>query len=182
MEWQEQIKDWSAEELLAKYLEFAEARFAAELAGEIAYEAEFDAIRQELLHRMGTGTQEDERFSPRFAQVPVCNRMDTIENHFELSKRFGDAPVPRTSADTQGRTPTHFVVGEEAYPVEYLTQWYELLWLKYLDAHPELDAIPSSNEIVQRYREEGRRAIYQGCAPLLTLMKKNKVMPQRRAG
>lgn len=79
----------------------------------------------------------DRRFSAFYAKVIVDGRFDSIENHYQLAKRFGDE-VPKTWRDAKGRKPTHFEVEGKKYPVEKLTAFYDLLWFNYLENNPDL--------------------------------------------
>jgi hypothetical protein len=80
----------------------------------------------------------DKRFSAFYAKVSVFNKFDSIENHYQLSKRFGDKPAPLTWREAKGKKPTHFVVGNKEYPLNLLAPWYESLWLKYFSKNIDL--------------------------------------------
>lgn len=79
----------------------------------------------------------DRRFSYFYAQVTIFGKTDSIENHYQLVKRFGDS-IPQTWQDTKGKKPSHIEIHGKRFGIEWLTPWFKLLWLKYLDAHPEL--------------------------------------------
>lgn len=73
---------------------------------------------------------------------PLCSGLcfhviQSIEDHYQLAKRF-DQLVPRTTREAKGRKPTHFQVGNKTLPLALGPAWYELLWIKYLDQHPDL--------------------------------------------
>lgn len=117
----------------------------------------------------------DKRFSAFYARVSVFSKIDSIENHFQLSKRINGRPAPTTWRDMKGKRPDYFVVGQHRIPAELLSAWYALLWVKYLDAHPELVqyakgfdsfydpfAKPGRNnqaEVIRAYVKDGRNAI-----------------------
>jgi hypothetical protein len=135
----------------------------------------------------------DRRFSALYARVRICGREATIEAHYQLAKRFPWAP--RTWREAKGKKPTHLEICGRTLPPEYLTAWYALLWLVYLDAHPELVAYarqfdgftdsfarPGANtqaEMVRLYVKEGRQALLRLCAPLLRALRAG---PEGRSG
>jgi len=79
----------------------------------------------------------DKRFSAFYATVTVDGKLDTIENHYQLAKRFGNF-IPKTWRDAKGRKPTHFEVHGKKYPLEKLSLFYDLLWWQYLDNNQNL--------------------------------------------
>jgi len=109
------------------------------------------------------------------ATVAVDGIERTIEEHYQLSKRFGDAPPPRVWRDAKGKRPTHFEARGIKLPLRLLSAWYLVLWVKYLDQHPELvryakafdafhDAFarPGQNnqaDAICRYVKDGRTSI-----------------------
>ena len=120
-------------------------------------------------------SQGDRRFSALYAQVSVCAHTQSIETHYQLAKRFGTT-APRTPRDAKGRKPTHFQVQTVTFPLALGPAWYDLLWAKYLDQHPELvtyaqtfddfhDRFHTPRQVVcqadsiRRYIHEGRTAI-----------------------
>lgn len=80
----------------------------------------------------------DKRFSALYAQVNINGVVDTIESHYQLSKRFGDAPAPTHWKQCKGRKPTHMVFNGKTLPITYLTRYYNWLWKEYLDQNPSL--------------------------------------------
>lgn len=79
----------------------------------------------------------DKRFSAMYAKVNLDGVIDTIENHYQLSKRFGDF-VPKTQKDAKGKRPSHFMFRGKKLPIEKLTDFYNFLWKLYLTDNPEL--------------------------------------------
>lgn len=124
----------------------------------------------------------DRRFSALYARIEVFGRCATIEEHYQMAKRFPWKPL--TWREAKGRRPTHLEIGGRVFPVSYLTAWYALLWLLYLDAHPELVgharrfdgfcdsfAGPGRNsqaEMVRLYVKQGRGALLALCRDLPT--------------
>ena len=117
----------------------------------------------------------DRRFSALSAEVAVFGQRQSIENHYQLAKRFGPI-IPQTLREAKGRKPTHFAVIGIPFPLAWGPAWYDLLWVKYLDQHPELvayahtfdafhDAFHTARQVVcqaesiRRYVQEGRAAI-----------------------
>ena len=129
----------------------------------------------------------DTRFSALSAKVLVNGNLDTIENHYQLSKRFNGL-APLDWRDAKGKQPTSFVVGDREIAFMYLSQWYELLWCKYLDAHPELVEFASNYDdfsdrfrgkktincqadVIRQYVKEGRDSLIAECSDLIIILK-----------
>lgn len=131
----------------------------------------------------------DKAFSAFYACVEVYGINDTIENHYQLSKRFGNfAPIAARAA--KGKQPTHFVVNDFTYSLDMLSMWYKLLWMKYLDKNPMLvdyasqyddftDMYKGKNtrncqaDVIRQYIKEGRQSIVDDCLPLIWKMREN---------
>lgn len=131
----------------------------------------------------------DKRFSAFYAKVVVNGNFDSIENHYQLSKRFATRRPPKTWRDTKGKSPDYFEIGDKAFDISLLTAYYYLLWVKYLDAHPELvkyaQDFDSFNDMfrgkstncqadcVRDYVKQGRSSIINrpDVQELITLMK-----------
>lgn len=81
----------------------------------------------------------DKRFSAFYAKITLCGVYDSIENHYQLSKRWTDEPAPKTWRDAKGRLPDYFVVGTKVYDdVWKIKDFYYALWFRYLDENPDL--------------------------------------------
>ena len=52
----------------------------------------------------------DKRFSALNAKVKINGKTDTIENHYQLAKRFKNEAPPKNWKDAKGRKPDWFVV------------------------------------------------------------------------
>lgn len=132
-------------------------------------------------------TNGDDRFSALRAKVKVDGKLDTIENHYQLSKRFNGI-APLNWRDAKGKQPTSFVIGDREIMVTYLTEWYKLLWCKYLDAHPELvlfasdyddfsdmfrgkNTVNCQADVVRQYVKEGRASLISECSDLIEILK-----------
>jgi hypothetical protein len=80
----------------------------------------------------------DRRFSAFFASLPVDGKQTTIEAAYQGAKRFsGEPPAPDWRAN-KGRKPDRLVIGRSEVSGQYARAYYDLLWVKYLDSHPEL--------------------------------------------
>lgn len=132
----------------------------------------------------------DKRFSAFYAKVEVNGKMASIEEHYQLSKRFKDEQgkyvIPQKVMDAKGKTPVHFVLGGKIYDVSYLSSYYSLLWVKYLDKNPELvqyakdfddftdmfrgSSINCQADVVKKYVKQGREAILKENKEFLTLL------------
>lgn len=116
----------------------------------------------------------DKRYSALFAKVSVFDKEDTIENHYQMCKRFSNY-VPKNWYDAKGRKPTHIVINGISLDARFLTPFYKLLWVKYLDANPDLvehaktfdffhdkfkgQSINCQADIIKQYVKDGRDSI-----------------------
>lgn len=75
----------------------------------------------------------DRRFSAMYAKVEAFGVLDTIENHYQKSKRNAVGGSVK-----KGQPVDHMVLNCHKFHVAMLTDWYRLLWIKYLDGNPEL--------------------------------------------
>jgi O-acetyl-ADP-ribose deacetylase (regulator of RNase III) len=132
----------------------------------------------------------DKRFSAFFAKVEVYGKFDSIENHYQLSKRFigenGEVIVPKSWKEVKGKTPDFFEVKGIRFPIEYLSQYYKLLWVKYLDNSPSLvkyaaqfdeftdmfrgNSINCQADVIKQYVKEGRESILKECQPFIKVL------------
>lgn len=117
----------------------------------------------------------DKRYSAFFARTFAFTKEDSIENHYQLSKRFNNEVPPSHWKQVKGRKPTHFHIMGNDYDIKLITQFYKLLWLKYLDEHPELvnyakqfddyndvfgnNASISQADVIRQYVKYGRQSI-----------------------
>jgi uncharacterized phage-like protein YoqJ len=131
----------------------------------------------------------DPRFSAMYAYVEVFGVKRFIEDHYQLSKRFGDDHPPKNKWQAKGKKPTHFVVNGKEYDTKYLSMWYKLLWCKYLDQNPELVAYAKNYDdftdvfrgqsmncqadVIKQYVKEGRKSIITECREFIDLIKCN---------
>ncbi len=133
-------------------------------------------------------TKGDKRFSAFCAKVKIFGKIDTIENHYQLAKRFGDIK-PETWKDAKGKKPTKVNINGKGFSLEYLSAWYKLLWVKYFDQNPELveyakrftdfsDAFKGKNtvncqaDVIKQYMTKGRKSIMDECQDLISQLTK----------
>lgn len=112
----------------------------------------------------------DKRFSPFFCDVEAFGVKASIENHYQKAKVFvgetGELVHPldwRHAKRLEKKPPDglglprhdHFMFPDGRFcPAKYLVfGWYAALWLKYLDAHPELvEHARGFDEYVDRFK------------------------------
>lgn len=127
----------------------------------------------------------DQRYSPFFAVVEFGGVTDTIENHYQLAKRFG-RDVPRTWKDSKGRTPTHFHICGLDLDVKYGEQFYKLLWFFYFKNNPDLVTYAKTFDgyydlfsgksfvnqavVIEQYMKRGKQSILDDCQELLDIL------------
>ena len=75
----------------------------------------------------------DRRFSALYAQVSAFGILATIEKHYQRCKKDKNG-----NAVKKGKPVDHIVLNGIKLESRFLTQWYNLLWIKYLDSDPVL--------------------------------------------
>jgi hypothetical protein len=130
----------------------------------------------------------DIRFSAFYAEIKLFNKLDSIENFYQLSKRFGNK-IPKSWRESKGKKPTHFNVNGFDYDVSLLGQWYKVLWTIYLDKNPNLIEYASSfsdyrdtfkgksvncqADVIRQYIRQGRDTILEDCRIFLEEVGRN---------
>ena len=132
----------------------------------------------------------DKRFSALTARVVIFEKEDTIENHYQLCKRIGDF-IPAKVKDIKGKRPTHINLMGEDFDIRFLTPFYNVLWVKYLDVNPELveyartfddysDRFKGKNvvncqaDVIRKYVKNGRKFITDECEEFIAILKELK--------
>lgn len=131
----------------------------------------------------------DKRFSAFYAKVKIFGKYDSIENHYQLCKRIGDF-MPKIWRDVKGKAPTHFHLDGFDYDLRYLSSFYDLLWVSYLDKNPDLveyaKEFDDFNDIfkgkskncqadsIRKYIKNGRKSILEEHKEFIDLIKANK--------
>ena len=145
----------------------------------------------------------DKRFSAFYAKVEIFGKKASIEEHYQFSKLF---PVEDNYGNVRlesyndiklikrkqrfGEEPVRFRVAKFDYPAEYLTMYYKLLWLTYLDEKPYLvryaskfddfsDMFRGKNtmncqaDVIKQYVKEGRDSILDECEPFIRILERD---------
>jgi hypothetical protein len=131
----------------------------------------------------------DKRFSAFYAQVEVFDVVDSIENHYQLSKRFGNDIKPRHWKECKGRKPSHFMIGRHRYDLSLFSLWYKSLWLKYFEQNPDLlvyigqfdefndmfkgKSLNCQADVIRDIANKGYLAVCKECKPLFDEIIKN---------
>jgi O-acetyl-ADP-ribose deacetylase (regulator of RNase III) len=142
----------------------------------------------------------DRRFSALNAKVHVkvndVERFDTIESHYQDAKEFLDEDGNFVKAkdwkeakawQKEGRKAVRVNIQGTILPIDFLTQYYKLLWVKYLDANPHLvqyakqfdeftdmfrgNSINCQADVIRQYVKEGRESIVSECKPLIMALR-----------
>lgn len=118
-------------------------------------------------------TKGNRKFSAFYAKIVLFRRYDSIENFYQNAKGFNiytDHP--------KGERPDFMILEGEVFPKEYLKPFYELMWIKYLDMHPDLvkhasgfdefndifrskGAYVCQADVIRQYIKRGRDSFYQ---------------------
>lgn len=114
----------------------------------------------------------DKRYSAFFAWVKLYGKTANIETHYQNCKKFNDPTITKV----KGQQPDYIVINGKELDKKYLTPFYKLLWVKYLDEHPELveyasqfddfhdifkgkNTINCQADVVRQYVKQGRQSI-----------------------
>lgn len=119
-------------------------------------------------------TKGDKRFSAWYATVKMFGITTAIEWHYQGCKRFAACDSAYYS-NPKGKKPSHIEINDIKLTVKYLTPYYKLLWVRYLDSHPELveyasqfdefndsfrgKSINCQADVIKQYVKEGRKSI-----------------------
>jgi hypothetical protein len=98
---------------------------------------EFKNMDDELITNLNIlecSSKGDKRYSAFYARVSVFGKYDSIENHYQSCKRFFDQSI----IEPKGLNPDYIEIRNKKFEKQYATAYYKLLWVKYLDEHPEL--------------------------------------------
>lgn len=104
--------------------------------------------------------QGDARFVAEYARVEIYGEEKSIDEHFQQRKRFlnqaGQWEVFQTE-QAKGQRPLAFEIGGMILPVRYGMMYYILLWVKFLETHPELVAYLETFDDYQDSTKQGTR-------------------------
>lgn len=129
----------------------------------------------------------DTRFSAFYAKIKIFGKYDSIENHYQLSKRFGEE-IPKTWRDAKGKIPTHLHINGKDIDIEYTVAWYDLLWVAYFKENPYLitvinkydkfnDTFKGKKSIVcqadsiKKFKDIGREGILEGYKEFIEMIR-----------
>lgn len=114
----------------------------------------------------------DKRFSSFYAYVKIFDKVDSIENHYQNCKRFNVEPK-----QIKGSAPDYIEINGHKLDKKYLTPFYKLLWVEYLDNHSNLvehaskfddfndifkgHSINCQADVIRQYIKSGRNSIMQ---------------------
>lgn len=114
----------------------------------------------------------DKRFSAFYAKVTVNGKLNSIENHYQNCKLTNDL----VSCMKGQKVDLIYINGKKLNP-KFLTPFYKLLWVKYLDQNPDLVAyakqfdtfsdmfrgksINCQADVIKEYVKLGRKHIMQ---------------------
>lgn len=144
----------------------------------------------------------NKKFSAFHARVEVGGIEKSIEEHYQESKIIRDrnGKVSEISNWKDGKGKRNVIavrVMGKIFGAEYLSAYYKLLWVKYLDKHPELVSIAkeydeftdkfrgkSTNcqaDVIRTYIKEGRKTLLSDpyVRELLLFLKQNHCVTER---
>lgn len=148
---------------------------------------------KKVLHCYSKG---DKRFSALFAKVSVFGVFASIEEHYQRCKRFVDDngdifqitdwTDAKGKGKAKGKEIPFIVINGIQLPTTYLTPFYKLLWVKYLDSQQGLvdyakgfdeflDIYKGKSQncqadVIEQYVKEGRQSIMKECQPLIRIL------------
>lgn len=154
----------------------------------------------------------DINFSAFGARVEVYGVEDTIEYHYQTAKMIPkldafdnvvfdnvtEEPIlvpAKNVVQGKGFNPSKIKIGGLVLDGEFKTQWYKLLWVKYLDQNPELVAYlnnfdkftdryakaggVSQAAVIYQYIKKGRESIMEDCEVLFHILtQQNRINKQ----
>lgn len=112
----------------------------------------------------------DKKFSAFYAYTTVFGIYDSIEHHYQNCKRFNIQPIK-----IKGASPDYIEIYGIKLDKKYLTPYYKLLWVKYLDNNKDLveyaeqfddyndifkgHSINCQADVIRQYVKQGRSSI-----------------------
>lgn len=146
-------------------------------------------------------TKGDKRFSALTAKVMVKvngeEKFDSIEVHYQNAKEyldeFGNFVKPKDWKEAKHwqhkrRKPVRLNINGIILPLDFLSQYYKTLWVKYLDANPSLveyakqfddftdvfrteTTMNCQADVIKQYVKEGRGTLLHDCQPLIKALR-----------
>lgn len=131
----------------------------------------------------------DKRFSAMYAKVSFNGEIDSIENIYQsvkYKKPSGKRLDPYIPCK-KGEKVDKIIINGISLDPKYLTPFYNLLWIKYLDSNPELveyakgfdtfsdmfrgKSINCQADVIERYVKEGREGMLSEAQEFINLIK-----------
>lgn len=127
-------------------------------------------------------------FSAFYAVVDVFGKVGSIEKHYQESKLFEvDGKIEHLDMkQAKGKKPVAIHIEDKVFQPKYLTAFYKLLWLKYLDNNPSLvefaqqfndyndmfkgHSINCQADVIRQYCKDGKRSIIQECMQFIKIL------------
>lgn len=120
----------------------------------------------------------DKRFSAFFAWITLYGKNANIETHYQSCKRFNNNINTMSANNAKGMKPDYIVINGKELDNKYLTPYYKLLWVKYLDINPNLveyasqfddfhdmfkgkNTINCQADVIRQYVKHGRKSIME---------------------
>lgn len=136
----------------------------------------------------------DKRFSAFYAKVTIDGVTKSIEEWYQGCKVInGKSNLPMK--EVKGKKPEFVCLFGRIGHLNYLSQWYKLLWVKYLDGHQGLveyakgfdtftdmfrgKAINCQADVVKQYVKDGRASIISECQDLINFINIAKSNPSK---
>ncbi|WCF11687.1 macro domain-containing protein (plasmid) [Paenibacillus thiaminolyticus] len=159
-----------------------------------------------LVKILECSTKGDKRFSALYAKVQVIvngvKSFDSIEVHYQNSKEYLDEQGNFVKAKDWkeakhwqhlGKKPIRMNINGKIFPLDFHSQYYKMLWVKYLDSNPDLvtfasqyddftDSFRRENtmncqaDVIRQFIKEGRNSVLSDCQPLILALKGDYVM------
>lgn len=112
----------------------------------------------------------DRRFSAFYAKISFYGKIDSIEHIYQSVKRDKNGDLVN-----KGKKVFYVVINEIKLEPKYLTPFYKLLWVKYLDNNPSLvsyakqfddyndmfkgKSVNCQADVIRQYIKQGRDSI-----------------------
>lgn len=140
-------------------------------------------------------TKGDKRFSSLYARIKIGEEIKSIENWYQLSKSFDGKRFDNfrdvKRYQHQGNNPDAFYMKGEKFEIKLISQFYKLMWARYLDKHPSLveyasqfddftDCFRNKNtincqcDVIKQYVKEGRESVLNDCKEFIDTFKEKK--------
>lgn len=162
---------------------------AEDMKRAVDYKAHILKTLNEKSSRVG-GTLEvssrgDKRFSALYAKINFGGSTQSIEDIYQGAKRFEGEQLSWKKA--KGKTPSSVTINGKELAPKYLSQFYDLLWLKYFSQNPDLlhyarkfddyndmfkgKSINTQEKTIRRISNEGMQKVFNDSSELVEILK-----------